>query len=91
MFLCDSCGLCCQNISEIQELKTFHNGDGVCIHLNKENNQCTIYETRPNVCRVETMYDLVYHKEFENKQKFYNANMTICNILKEKSQEKLKF
>jgi len=91
MFLCDGCGLCCQHISEIEELKEFHNGDGICIHLNRENNQCNIYETRPNVCRVEKMYDLVYHKEFNSKQEFYNANMAICNVLKARSQTKLKF
>lgn len=91
MFLCDGCGLCCQHIGEIKELKEFHNGDGVCIHLNKENHQCTIYETRPDVCRVEKMYDLIYHKEFQSKQQFYNANMNICKTLKEKYQEKLIF
>jgi len=86
MFLCDGCGLCCQHILKIEELKTFHNGDGVCIHLNKENNQCRIYDTRPDVCRVEKMYDLVYHKDFKTKEQFYSANMSICTLLKEKYQ-----
>jgi len=91
MFLCDGCGLCCQNISKIEALKEFHNGDGICIYLDKESMQCKIYETRPDVCRVEKMYDLVYHKEFKTKEQFYSANMAICSILKEQNQEKLKF
>ena len=71
----------------IERLKDFHNGDGVCIYLDKKLMQCKIYETRPNVCRVETMYDLVYHKEFKTKEQFYSANMDICNILKEEHQK----
>ena len=88
MFLCDKCGLCCQHIPEIEELKNFHNGNGICIHFDKESYKCKIYETRPNVCRVEKMYDLVYHKEFKTKEEFYTANMTICNILKKQHQNK---
>jgi len=91
MFICDGCGLCCQNILNIKELNAFHNGDGVCIYLDKESMQCKIYETRPDVCRVDKMYDLVYHKEFKTKEQFYSVNMAICTILKEQNQEKLKF
>ena len=38
MFPCTSCGLCCQNISTVVELKEFDLGNGVCKHLDTLNN-----------------------------------------------------
>lgn len=83
MFPCNSCGLCCQNISQIKELKDFDLGDGVCKYFNKEDNSCKIYEIRPNICRVDIMFEIEYFKYYEQKE-FYRLNAKACNMLQEK-------
>lgn len=83
MFPCTSCGICCQNISLIEELKDFDIGNGTCKHYNVHNLKCDIYETRPNICRVEKMFDLKYHKFFSKKE-FYVLNAKVCNELQAK-------
>jgi len=82
MFPCTVCGLCCQNISNIKELKEFDLGNGVCKYFDYSTRGCSIYEDRPDVCRVDKMFDLVYYKEF-TREEFYIANAKICNFLQE--------
>jgi len=83
MFPCTSCGLCCQNILDIEELKEFNLGNGVCKYFDVVQNNCKIYETRPNICRVDVMFDIKYHKEF-TKEKFYILNANACNKIQER-------
>ena len=83
MFPCTSCGLCCQNISNIKELKDFDTGNGICIHFDPLNNGCKIYEDRPNICRIDKMFQLEYNKYF-TKEAFYMENAKVCNALQEK-------
>ena len=83
MFPCTSCGLCCQNIQNIDELKSFHLGDGICKHFDVVNKNCLIYENRPNICKIDKMFELVYYKDF-TKEEFYIANAHICNNLQKK-------
>ncbi len=80
MFPCSGCGLCCRNISKVQELKDFDLGNGVCKYFNYENNFCLIYETRPDICRVDKMFELQYHKDY-TKLEFYKLNADVCNFL----------
>ena len=82
MFPCSKCGLCCQNISGIKELKEFDLGNGVCKYFNTANNECKIYNDRPNICRVDTMFTLQYHNNFTKKE-FYIENAKVCNYLQE--------
>jgi Fe-S-cluster containining protein len=82
MFPCTKCGLCCQNIAHIPELKKFDLGNGVCKYYDAENKLCKIYENRPDICRVDKMYDLEYHKYFTRKE-FYIENAKVCNMLQE--------
>ena len=42
-FLCSSCGACCQAIS--------------CPYLS-EDNRCTIYDARPDICNVEKQWQI---------------------------------
>lgn len=54
-------------------------GDGACLYLD-ENNLCTIYETRPALCNVRTMFDV--HKQNEptlTLKEHYIRNNLICN------------
>lgn len=80
MFPCTQCGVCCQNISSIKELQAFDIGNGVCGHYNQFDMSCNIYDSRPDICRIDTMYDKVYHKIFSKKE-FYEKNAKACNTL----------
>ena len=44
MFPCTSCGICCQNISLIEELKDLDIGNGTCKHYDTNSLKCVIYE-----------------------------------------------
>ena len=83
MFPCTSCGLCCQNISNIKELKEFDLGNGVCKYFNHIDNSCKIYQDRPDICQVDKMFDIKYHKYF-TKEEFYIENAKVCNNLQDK-------
>lgn len=82
MFTCTQCGLCCKNISHIEELKSFDRGDGTCKYLDISTNICTIYEQRPSVCNVEKMYE--YYKDKYTLEVYYILNTKSCNYLQEK-------
>ena len=57
---CKQCGSCCKILGSHRPLKEedrlllqiFDRGDGVCEHLT-EDNLCNIYETRPEICKVD--------------------------------------
>lgn len=85
MFPCTNCGLCCQNITTIDELKDFDLGNGTCKYFNSIDNNCKIYDTRPNICRIDKMYTIKYKKNF-TKNNFYIENAKVCNKLQEKYQ-----
>lgn len=80
MFPCTQCGLCCQNISKIPELEEYDLGNGVCKYFNVKNNNCMIYLTRPDICRIDKMYTTKFHKEYTKKE-FYLLNADACNKL----------
>lgn len=82
MFKCDRCGICCQHIDLIPQLKEFDSGKGRCIHL-LENNLCEIYLNRPDICNVEKMYEK-YFKDNISKEEYIRQNMKGCNELKNK-------
>lgn len=77
-FPCTSCGLCCKNIHLVPKLQDFDRGNGTCIHL--VDSKCSIYETRPQVCRIDEMYEKEYANIF-TKQDFYLENIKICKSL----------
>ena len=83
MFPCTGCGLCCQNIMGINELREFDLGNGICKYFDIVNNSCKIYDTRPDICRVDVMFEKKY-KDFFTKEKFYIENANVCNLLQEK-------
>ena len=83
MFPCTNCGLCCQNISTIQELKELDLGNGVCKYFDFESKECKIYDDRPDICRVNKMFDIEYYQYF-SKEDFYIENAKACNKLQER-------
>ena len=82
MFPCTGCGLCCQNISTVEELKEFDLGTGICKYFDLITNSCMIYDSRPDICKVDTMFNLKYKKYF-TKEEFYIENANVCNSLQE--------
>ena len=81
MFVCTQCGLCCKNIDKVPDLKDFDLGNGVCKYLN-EYNLCTIYESRPDICNVEKMYELKF-KDIMSREEYEFLNNEGCRILKD--------
>lgn len=81
MFKCDCCGLCCRHITGIKMLEAFDDGTGTCIYLDRENDLCTIYKTRPVVCNVDAMYELCFAHKM-TREEFYAMNYAACERLK---------
>ena len=87
-FLCSQCSACCRNI---KGLGLPHNGDGVCLNLDKQTNKCSIYEDRPEICRVDRMFEN-HFKSKMSKKEFFILNTKACHELidKEKLDESFK-
>lgn len=81
MFKCDKCGLCCKSLAGNPIYKDLDRGDGSCKYL--KGNLCSIYESRPLLCRVDDAYNALF-KEYITKEEYYSENYKICNILKNK-------
>ena len=82
-FPCTACGLCCTKAGSVDQLKIFALSNGTCQFLN-EHNKCSIYETRPNLCRVDEMYSSQFSMQY-SKVDFYRLNAKICNELQEQN------
>ncbi|MFJ7407673.1 MULTISPECIES: YkgJ family cysteine cluster protein [unclassified Lysinibacillus] len=80
VFPCTSCGACCLSIEGIEFLKDF-NVNGKCNLL--ENNGCSIYETRPLLCRIDESYNQIFIN-YMTKEEYYFQNAKACNQLQEK-------
>ena len=81
MFECDVCGLCCQNLRGLSLYANLDRGDGVCRFYLEHNHKCSIYTTRPIICRVDDYYD-AYLKNKISKECYYALNYEACNKLK---------
>ena len=54
-FLCSQCGACCKIAGTIKLMPD--RGDGACVHL-LDNNLCSIYNVRPDICKVDKMFEI---------------------------------
>lgn len=81
MFPCQKCGTCCRNIDKVEQLKDYDRGDGVCKWL--IDNLCSIYSSRPDICRIDYMYEKKYYKLY-SKEEFYNLNLQGCKEIRGK-------
>lgn len=75
MFQCDQCGECCRNLDKAPLYAELDRGDGECRYLC--GNQCSIYESRPVLCRVDMCYDLFFSKML-SRDEFYEMNYRVC-------------
>lgn len=90
---CSACGACCKRIDKgIKEVKALLKERGISNHLMKfpykwdetgkceklgDDGKCTVYETRPNLCRI----DWITEKAKLNANTFYPILINSCNIL----------
>lgn len=55
-FPCTQCGACCRHVN-LSELTVYlDRGDGICHYYDLDSRLCSIYENRPEICRVEVYY-----------------------------------
>ena len=82
-FICSGCGACCRRIGlvrdKFEELNFPYqvNEKGWCEMLG-ENNECKVYETRPEVCRTNKTYDNFFSKAM-TRAEYYTMNTELCN------------
>jgi Fe-S-cluster containining protein len=62
-------------IRSIAALSDYDNGSGVCRYL--ADNLCAIYQTRPQICRVEEMYEIYFKPDMAWEQ-FIALNTESC-------------
>ena len=82
MFPCSCCGLCCSKIHNVEELKEFDLGNGICKYLDQITNICSVYDNRPDICSIDRMFEKEY-KFYFSKDEFYLMNANACNRLQE--------
>lgn len=91
VFNCSGCGQCCKNLFLTKEVSEqfsesvqklidefpyeIHNG--VCEKL--KNNKCSVYEDRPDICKVDEGYK--YFKEEMSMEEWHSINYSICKTL----------
>jgi len=78
MYPCTKCGCCCRNLHKSELYFELDRGDGVCKYLNE--NKCSIYDTRPLICRIDACYDMFFSMHM-SRDEFYKLNLIICNKL----------
>jgi uncharacterized protein len=96
-FPCISCGLCCKNIGkDIEDAMITTSKNPVSVMLREfphpwdetgrceklgDDNRCTIYEDRPDICNIRKIAEKLNLKLSE----FYKHNAMSCNELLEKA------
>ena len=86
-FKCNRCGCCCKNIGYVEEASHLDRGDGVCKYYSDDKKMCTIYDFRPDICRVDKMY-----KRFKDKMsydEYLDLSYESCEQLRELEKKKM--
>lgn len=79
MFQCDKCGECCRNLYLSPLYAELDRGDGICKYLSGD--LCSIYNSRPLLCRVDESYK-VFFKGVMSIEDYYRMNHQACMKLK---------
>lgn len=66
-------------VKEVAEFPHACSPEGRCSKLD-ENNQCSIYDTRPLICSIERTWEK-YHKDEMTLEEYYRRAATNCNIM----------
>ena len=76
-FKCTKCGACCKRAGMMGLMP--QREDGACVHLTQEN-ECAIYESRPDFCNVDKGFTLLKKKNPElTVREYYRMNNELCN------------
>lgn len=88
-FPCTKCGACCKlipnHVLEFYKLPKAETGG--CGHL-KDDNSCSIYDTRPDICSVQKTWKKVHSKKL-SWDEYISYSVKACEIL-QSSLEKQK-
>ena len=84
MFYCEHCGCYCRNLDKSDIYAPLNRGDGVCKYL--KGNDCSIYENRPVLCRIDESYDRFF-SEMMSREEFYDINKQACKQLQKWKEE----
>ncbi|WP_075257030.1 YkgJ family cysteine cluster protein [Herbaspirillum camelliae] len=82
-FPCLQCGLCCQHVDLAEQTRFLDRGDGVCRHYDAPRKACSIYDGRPDICRVDLQYTLHY-AQHHTWEEFVELNLQVCSVLQKK-------
>jgi Fe-S-cluster containining protein len=84
MFECSKCGACCRIAGNF--LKNVVHGfpykisdTGMCEKL--VGNECTVFETRPDICRSEYCYDHFFKDKITVKE-YDELNVKACDLIR---------
>lgn len=81
-FPCSRCGLCCQHLDLNPLYAALDRGDGVCFHYASETKSCSIYESRPSICRIDESY--VFFASHMKLVEYQQANLQGCKNLQDR-------
>ena len=85
-FQCSKCGACCRMAGRLGFMP--QREDGACIHLD-EDNTCKIYDTRPDICRVDKMSETVGRSMGMSKVEYFKFASECCNgMIKKENLDK---
>ncbi len=87
-FPCNKCGQCCQRVNLAPETHFLDRGDGVCRHYDALGKGCNIYNHRPDICRVDRQFQLIYSQRY-SWEEFVAANLEVCDLLQADSHSLL--
>lgn len=65
-------------VKEVAEFPFLFTPEGRCSKLADDNKTCTVYESRPDICNVEKMFDKYYEGKID-KQSYYLSSAMACN------------
>jgi len=87
-FPCNQCGLCCQRVDQSAETRGLDRGDGTCKHYDAVLKGCSIYQERPDICRVDRLYAQRFAQHY-SWDEFVALNTAVCATLQKGAQQML--
>lgn len=80
-YKCENCGECCKNWNPARYDRNIVDKNGVCKYLDINTNLCTIYDTRPDFCRVDVQYEKCL-KDKINWEEYIRLTKLGCDVLR---------
>lgn len=81
-FPCNQCGECCKHVDLLSETASMDRGDGTCINFDEIKKKCKVYDTRPDICRVDRQYEIKY-QHIMTWEGFVEINQAGCKKLQD--------